>query len=172
MAADDMRDIIAYLKTLRPILRPLPDNHLAPRFLLPPPNTPVPIPAHEPPEGTLERGEYLSRMFLCRDCHSPRDSTGAYAQGQLFEGGGYQVRLLDGHVLNPPNLTPDRETGLGAWSDAEIVRAMRTGVERGGRQLNAVMPYAVAFHKMTNQDAVDLVRFLRSLSPVKRAWPR
>jgi hypothetical protein len=43
------------------------------------------------------------------------------------------VRLPDGHVLNPPNLTPDRETGLGAWSDAEIVRAIQIGVERGGR---------------------------------------
>jgi hypothetical protein len=172
MAADDMRDIIAYLKTLRPILRPLPDNHLAPHFVLPPPNPPVPIPVHEPPAGSLERGKYLSRMFLCRDCHSPRDSTGAYAQGHHFEGGGFQVRLPDGHVLNPPNLTPDRETGLGAWSDAEIVRAIRTGVERGGRQLNPVMPYAVAFHTMTNQDAVDLVRFLRSLRPVKRSWPR
>jgi hypothetical protein len=172
MAADDMRDIIVYLKTLRPMLRPLPDNHLAPRFVLPPPNPPDPIPAHEPPAGTLERGEYLSRMFLCRDCHSPRDSTGAYAQGHLFEGGGYQVRLPDGHVLNPPNLTPDRETGLGAWSDAEIIRAIRTGVERSGRLLNPVMPYAVAFHTMTNQDAVDLVGFLRSLRPVKRSWPR
>jgi mono/diheme cytochrome c family protein len=169
MAADDMRDIIAYLKTLRPILRPPPDNHLAPRFVLPPPNPPVPIPAHEPPAGTLERGEYLSRMFLCRDCHSPRDSTGAYAQGHLFEGGGYQVRLPDGHVLSAPNLTPDRETGLGAWSDAEIVRAIRTGVERSGRPLNPVMPYAVAFHTMTNQDAIDLVRFLRSLRPVTRS---
>jgi hypothetical protein len=166
-----MRDLIAYLKTLRPILRPLPDNHLAPRFVLPPPNPPIPIPEHEPAAGTLERGEYLSRMFLCRDCHSPRDSTGAYAQGHLFEGGGYQVPLPDGHVLSAPNLTPDRETGLGAWSDAEIVRAIRTGVERGGRQLNPAMPYAVAFREMTNQDAADLVRFLRSLGPVKRSWP-
>jgi hypothetical protein len=172
MAADDMRDIIAYLKTLRPILRPPPDNHLPSRFVLPPPNSPVPIPEHEPPAGTLERGDYLSQMFLCRDCHSPRDSTGAYSQGHLFEGGGFQVPLPDGHVLSAPNLTPDRETGLGAWSDAEIVRAIRAGVERAGRQLNPMMPYAVAFHEMTNQDAVDLVRFLRSLRAVKRSWPR
>jgi hypothetical protein len=172
MAADDMRDILAYLKTLRPILRPLPDNHLAPQFVLPTPNPPVPIPAHEPPIGTLERGEYLSRMFVCHDCHSPRDAAGAYVPGHLFEGGGFQVPLADGHLLSAPNLTSDRDTGLGAWSDAEIVRAIRTGTERGGRHLNPLMPYAVAFHQITDQDAVDLVRFLRSLKPVKRSWPR
>ena len=172
MAADDMRDLLAYLKTLRPILRPLPDNHLAPQFVLPPPNPPVPSPAHGPPRGTLERGEYLSRMFLCHDCHSPRDATGAYVPGHLFEGGGFQMPLPDGHLLSAPNLTSDRDTGLGAWSDAEIVRAIRTGIERGGRHLNPAMPYAVAFHQMTDQDAVDLVRFLRSLRPVKRSWPR
>jgi hypothetical protein len=172
MAADDMRDILAYLKTLRPMLRPLPDNHLAPQFVLPLPNPPVPIPAHEPPTGTLERGEYLSRMFLCHDCHSPRDATGAYVPGHLFEGGGFQLPLRDGHLLSAPNLTSDRDTGLGAWSDAEIVRAIRTGIERGGRHLYPAMPSAVAFHQMTDQDAVDLVRFLRSLKPVKRSWPR
>jgi cytochrome c len=171
MAADDMRDIIAYLKTLRPILRQLPDNHLAPRFVLPPPNAGIPIPAHEPPAGTLERGEYLSRMFVCYDCHSPRDANGAYVPGHLFEGGGFQVPLPDGRLLSAPNLTPDRDTGLGAWSDAEIVRALRTGIERGGRHLNPMMPSAVAFHQMTDQDAVDLVRFLRSLKSVKRSWP-
>ena len=172
MAADDMRDVIAYLKTLRPMLRPLPDNHLAPQFVLPPPNPSVPMPAHEPAIGTLERGEYLSRMFLCQDCHSPRDAAGAYVPGHLFEGGGFQEPLPDGHLLTAPNLTPDRDTGLGAWSDAEIVRAIRTGVGRGGRHLHPAMPSAVAFQQMTSQDAGDLVRFLRSLKPVKRSWPR
>jgi hypothetical protein len=111
-------------------------------------------------------------MFLCHDCHSPRDATGAYEPGHLFEGGGFQVPLPDGHLLSAPNLTSDRDTGLGAWSDAEIVRTIRTGVERSGRQLNPMMPYAVAFHTMTNKDAIDLVRFLRSLRPVQRSWPR
>jgi hypothetical protein len=171
MAADDMRDIIAYIKTLQPVLRPQSDNRLPPDLVLPDPNPPVAVPEHEPPAGTIERGEYLSRMFVCRDCHSPRDSTGAYSLGHFFEGGGFQVRLADGRVLYAPNLTPDPETGLGAWSDADIVRAIRTGAARDGRQLNHWMPYLVAFHDMTDQDASDLVRFLRSLRPVKRYWP-
>lgn len=171
MAADDMRGLIAYIKTLQPVLRPQPDNHLPPNLVLPAPNPSVAIPEHEPPPGTIERGEYLSRMFVCLDCHSPRDSTGAYSPGHLFEGGGFQVRLADGRMLYAPNLTPDPETGLGAWSDPDIKRAIRTGVARDGRQLNNWMPYLVAFQDMTDQDASDLVRFLRSLRPVKRSWP-
>jgi mono/diheme cytochrome c family protein len=170
MAADDMRDLIAYLKTIRPVLRSLPDNHLPTNFVLPASNPPVPIPEHEPAVGTVERGEYLARMFACTDCHSPRDSTGAYDQAHLYEGGGFQIPLPDGSLLIPSNLTPDPETGLGGWSDAEIVRATRTGVARDGGQLNHVMPYLVAYRYMTDQDAVDLVRFLRSLKPVKRSW--
>jgi len=167
MAADDMRDIIAYLKTLQPVLRPLPDNSLPPGFVLPPPNPPVSVPAHEPRAGTLERGAYLSRTSLCQDCHSPHNAAGTYDQAHLFGGGGYKVRLPDGRLLIPSNLTPDPEDGLGAWSDADIIRAIRTGFARDGRQLDHVMPYLTAFHDMTDQDAADIVRFLRSLKSVR-----
>ena len=170
MAADDMRDLLAYIKTLHPVLRPLPDNHLPPNLVLPGPNQSVPIPEHQPPVGTVERGEYLARMFACLDCHSPRDSTGGYDQARLYEGGGLQMPLPDGSVLVASNLTPDPQTGLGAWSDAEIIRATRTGVARDGRKLNHVMPYVGAYRDMTDQDAADLVRFLRSLKPVKKSW--
>ena len=166
MAADDMRDIIAYLKTLQPLLHTLPDNSLPPEFILPPPDSPVFIPEHEPRAGTLQRGAYLSRMTLCQDCHSPHNATGTYDQARLFGGGGYKVRLPDGRLLIPPNLTPDPKDGLGAWSDADIIRAIRTGVVRDGRQLDHVMPYLTAFHDMTDQDAADIVSFLRALRPV------
>lgn len=171
MSADDMRDIIAYLKTLQPVLLPQSDSHLPANLVLPAPNPPVAIPEHQPAAGTVERGEYLSRMFLCQDCHSPRDPSGAYSLGHFFEGGGFQVRLDDGRMLFAPNLTPDPQTGLGAWSDADIVRAIRTGVARDGRQLNHWMPYQVAFRDMRDEDASDLVRFLRSIRPVRRSWP-
>lgn len=170
MAADDMRDIIAYIKTLQPVLRPQPDNTLPPGFVLPAPNSPVPTPEHEPPVGTLERGRYLSRMFICQDCHSPHDYIGRYDQEHFFGGGGVIARLADGRLLIPSNLTPDLRAGLGAWSDAEIIRAIRTGVARDGRQLDHVMPYLGAFHDMTDQDASDVVRFLRSLRPVSGDW--
>jgi mono/diheme cytochrome c family protein len=172
MSADDMRDLVAYLKTLRPILhRPLPDDRLPPGFVMPAPNPRTPIPEHEPPVGTIERGSYVTKMFVCQECHSPRTPGGGYVQGQLFQGGGLQWPMPDGHLLIAPNITPDRETGIGAWSDDEIIRAVRTGVARDGRQLNPLMPYLTAYHDMTNQDAKELVRFLRTVTPVRRSWP-
>ncbi len=53
-----------------------------------------------------------------------------------------------------------------------MVKAIRTGAAPNGRQLNPMMPYVVAFHDMTDQDVLDIVRFLRSLKPVKARWPR
>ena len=172
MSADDMRDLVAYIKTLQPVLHhPLPDDELPPNFVMPAPNPPEPIPEHEPPVGTIERGRYLSKMFICQECHSPRTAGGGYVEGQLFQGGGLQVQLPDGRLLTAPNITPDRETGIGAWSDDEIIRAIRTGVAPDGRQLDPTMPYLSAFRDMTDQDAKDLVRFLRSVTPAKRSWP-
>jgi mono/diheme cytochrome c family protein len=172
MSADDMRDLVAYLKTLQPILHhPLPDDQLPAGFVMPAPNPSDPIPQHEPPVGTIERGRYLSKMFVCQECHSPRTAGGGYVRGQLFQGGGLQVPLTDGHLLVAPNITPDRETGIGAWSDDEIIRAIRTGVAPDGRKLDPTMPYLSAYRDMTDQDAKDLVRFLRTVTPATRSWP-
>ena len=66
------------------------------------------------------------------------------------------------------NLTPDPETGLGAWSDAEIVRALRNGQSRDGRLLAPVMPYEW-FHGMSDGDAFAVARYLKSLSPIRNA---
>src|SRR5215471_11586003 len=145
MASDDMRDIIAFLKTLRPVARSLPDNQLPAGSVLPAPNPPVPVAADEPPAGTLERGEYLSRMCACQDCHSPRDSTGGYVPGHLFEGG-MKLQLAEGPVHITPNITADSALGIGTWSDADIARAIRTGATPSGRQLDHAMPYSAAFY--------------------------
>lgn len=163
MSADDMGDLIAYLKTLNPLGPPLPDPHLPPGYVLAPPNPAVPIPPHEPPMGTVARGEYLSRLFLCGNCHTP-DSPGLPPQRHHVEGGSSPV---PGTSIFAPNLTPDLETGLGAWSDVEIKRAIRSGLARDGRALDSFMPSLVAYHDMTDRDASDLVLYLRSLKPIK-----
>ena len=64
------------------------------------------------------------------------------------------------------NLTPDPDTGLGTWSDAEIVRAIRSGQRKDGRLLAPVMPYEW-FHEMSDADALAVARYLKSLAPVR-----
>jgi cytochrome c1 len=67
-----------------------------------------------------------------------------------------------------PNLTPDVETGLGAWSDAELTRAIREGKDDEGQTLCAVMP---RFADLADADARALVLYLKGLSPVRREVP-
>jgi mono/diheme cytochrome c family protein len=70
----------------------------------------------------------------------------------------------------PPNLTGDVETGLGGWSAAEIVAAVRTGVRPDGRTLAPVMPYH-AYGMLTDDDAGALAAYLKSLAPIRNKAP-
>jgi mono/diheme cytochrome c family protein len=69
-------------------------------------------------------------------------------------------------VIPAPNITPDRETGIGGWSDEAIARAIRDGIHPSGAPLHPIMPYP-AFHGMADSDVSALVAYLRRLRPVK-----
>lgn len=112
--------------------------------------------------GLVARGEYIVRnVAVCGHCHAadPRDPDGPLS-------GGYAFRNWRLGTIRASNLTPDSATGLGAWSDAEIVRAVRAGQDRHGRVLAPVMPYAW-FRGMSDRDALAVARYLRTLAPVR-----
>ncbi|MGH7482840.1 MAG: c-type cytochrome [Longimicrobiales bacterium] len=113
--------------------------------------------------GLVARGEYLVRtVSVCGHCHAAdpqRDPNGPLSGGMAFE----NWRL---GLIRAANLTPDSATGLGRWSEAEIVRAIRTGEDRDGDLLAPVMPYAW-FHGMNDRDALAIARYLKSLAPVR-----
>jgi hypothetical protein len=121
----------------------------------------------------LARGEYLAFTTGCIDCHSARDfkryagppKPPLGAHGDCFDKG---VGVPG--VVCPPNLTSDKQTGLGAWTDGEILRAMREGVSRDGRPLFPLMPY-LEFQALSDEDAVSIVTFLRTLPPVSYQEP-
>lgn len=126
-------------------------------------------------EARLERGRYLfEHLADCEGCHSPRDWSkyaGPVIAGQRGSGFEFPAELgLPGKVVSA-NLTSDPETGLGAWTDGEILRAMREGVSKDGRALFNFMPYEHYAH-MSDEDAYSLVVYLRTLPPVRRAMPR
>jgi mono/diheme cytochrome c family protein len=81
---------------------------------------------------------------------------------------GFQIPGLG--IFYPPNLTPDPETGLGKWSEADIIKAVRTGVRPDGRQLAPIMPYH-SYSKLTDADAKALAGYLKSMRPVKNQVP-
>lgn len=109
----------------------------------------------------VARGDYIVRdVAACGGCHNPTgDPDGPLSGGMEFK----DWRL---GTARASNLTSDPATGLGAWSDAEIVRAIRNGVSRDGRLLAPVMPYGW-LHDMSDQDALAVARYLRTLAPVR-----
>ena len=119
----------------------------------------------------VERGRYLAEaMTGCFACHSPVDEArpGDFPQ----EGLEYAGRVFPPDSGFPgkivaPNLTPDPETGIGRWTDGEVVRAIREGVSRDGRPLFPLMNYP-SYRDFSDDDALAIVAFLRSRKPVKR----
>jgi mono/diheme cytochrome c family protein len=104
----------------------------------------------------IARGAYLVRsVSLCGGCHTASGGQ-ELAGNPLFKSG----------ALPTPNLTPD-PTGLGNWTDQQIIGAIRNGVDDQGRHLDSAMPYWL-FHNMSDADAAAIVAFLRSLPAASR----
>ena len=122
----------------------------------------------------LARGEYLVKhVSICFDCHSER--TPAY--GLPYKPGSEGVRgfVWDAKIgfpgtLAASNLTPDPDTGLGKWTDGEVIRAIREGVDREGNALFPIMPYQHLSH-MSDDDAQAIVAYLRTIKPIRYEKP-
>lgn len=122
--------------------------------------------------GHLARGAYLTDYAAgCFDCHATRDLSryGGPVTGPV----GVSDFCFDESVgfpglVCPANITPDEETGIGAWTDGEILRAIREGVDRDGNALVPVMPmYAM----LSDDDARSIVAYLRTIPAVRRSVP-
>ncbi len=123
----------------------------------------------------IARGEYLFTIAAdCDGCHSQRDITKFSAPVVTSgRGRGWQFPKelgLPGDVV-APNITPDVETGIGAWTDGEKIRAIREGVSRDGRPLFPMMPYQ-AMAKMSDADVQALVAYMNTLPAVRNPLPR
>jgi mono/diheme cytochrome c family protein len=114
----------------------------------------------------ISRGSYLANgIARCFSCHSPLDAGDPAVPIPATLGSG---DVLDEKApINAPNITPDPETGLGPWTDQEIVRAIRDGIGRDGREL--LEHPANYYSVMTDEDATAIVSYLRSLRPIRRA---
>ena len=121
-------------------------------------------------ETQVERGQYLAHIMDCGGCHH----TGAFTPQPNLEtplaGSDIGFEMPGMGYVYPPNLTPDEETGLGNWSDEEIITAFTTGMRPDGRQLAPMMPW-MSYAHINSDDAAALVAYLRSLKPVKHTAP-
>src|SRR5688500_11928748 len=128
----------------------------------------------EPSEARLARGEYLVEgVAHCFQCHSPHDmSNPELPIVDGMKGAGWWMDDAPGlGKVVAPNITPDRETGIGDWTDDEIARAIREGVSRDGTALFPIMPYE-NFRQMSDEDLASVVVYLRSITPVRNPLAR
>jgi mono/diheme cytochrome c family protein len=121
-------------------------------------------------ETAVERGSYLvNTIMACGNCHTPRDASGAFMTDSALSGG--ITIMTPAFVATAPNITPDRETGIGDWSDAEIKRTLIEGMRPDHGHLPGVMLAAVmpaSFYKALLPDDLDaIVTYLRSVKPVR-----
>jgi mono/diheme cytochrome c family protein len=118
--------------------------------------------AAEPSAETIARGKALVDAGDCFSCHTS-DPAKPFA-------GGLKIETPFGAIYSP-NLTPDRETGIGAWSEQDFYRALRFGIAPSGSRYYPVFPYPY-FAKLTRDDILAIRAFLGTLTPnVNRAPP-
>ena len=121
-------------------------------------------------DSRIERGRYLVELGGCNDCHTPGYFMGKPDMSRYLGGSNVGFSLPGQGVFVGPNLTPDKATGLGSWTVAQIVAAITTGVRPDGRILAPIMPWRGLSH-LTRVDAMDIALFLKSLRPVVHKVP-
>jgi hypothetical protein len=180
---EDLFSVIAFLRSDNELVRSRDAQTIpcAPSFLtkflcrvafspLPYPENPVIAPD---PADITAYGRYLACAVVdCYSCHSadftkadpinPEKSLG-------FFGGGNEMRGTDGRVVVTANITPDKETGIGNWTQEEFIEAVRVGRRPDGKQLRLPMPPYVM---LDSADAAAIYSFLRTVPPIVHDIPR
>ena len=114
----------------------------------------------------IARGRYLAfGPAHCSDCHAGLESRAVLAQGGTPPLSGGMVFDIPPGVIRVPNITPDRATGIGKFTDGQIARMIRYGVRHDGR---AALPF-MEFNNMNDSDIVAVISFLRSQAPASHA---
>ena len=172
MTEKDLLDLKTYLFSVPPIEKANPPPDLLPpfgwRFSLvvwkwlyfrPGPFQPAP---HQSPEWN--RGAYLATALgHCGECHTPRNLMGGLKTGMSYAG---SVDGPEGELA--PNLTPDEETGIGAWSIPDIIWSLQTGLKPDGDYTQGLMSELIenGYEHLTEADVRAIAVYLRSLKPI------
>ena len=122
---------------------------------------PTGVPTELKAASLVERGEYLTRAADCVVCHTAKDGA-PFAGGRAF--------VLPFGVMYSTNITPDVETGIGSYTDANFLDAVHKGIGRGNTKLYPAMPYA-SYSYMSDADALAIKAYLFTLKPLHAPAP-
>lgn len=120
-------------------------------------------------ESLLERGTYLMQSIVaCGNCHTPKGPTGEIPGMELA--GWAEIESNPAFTASAPNITPDEETGIGGWTDAEIAAAIREGRRPDGTIIGPPMPIAL-YRGLSDRDVDAIVAYVRQVKPVRNEVP-
>jgi mono/diheme cytochrome c family protein len=121
-------------------------------------------------DAQIQRGKYLVSITGCSDCHTPGGMLGQPDMQRYLGGSDVGFAIPGVGIYVGPNLTPDKDTGLGSWTRDQVIAAIRTGRRPDGRMLSEVMPFP-GFSHLTDEDVQAIAAFLESLPAVKNKVP-
>jgi mono/diheme cytochrome c family protein len=176
MADADVRDLVAYLRTLAPVSRQVPPAKVtlplprlayrAWRWLYAPSLTP---PATAPDEPLARGRYYVDHVAICGDCHTPRTRLGALDQSMYLAGTNDGP---DGHPV--PNITPDKATGIGKWAENHYVGLLRSGMLPNFDNVQGLMAEVIdgigggpGYKDLSESELRSLAKYLKTVPPVR-----
>jgi mono/diheme cytochrome c family protein len=162
MTERDLNAVIAYLKTVKPVGNKVPD----PVYKMPQ-GHPIPPGGDKPftdamMSDKVKKGFYLATVAHCMECHTPFGQRGRDFEGK-YGAGGAEFPGPWG-VSHSRNITSSKTKGIGAWTDAEIKRAITQGVSKVGSKLKPPMGFEY-YAKMTDADLDAVIAYLRTVPP-------
>ena len=120
-------------------------------------------------ETPLERGTYLMQSIVaCGNCHTPKGPNGEIPGMELAGGFKFDEPPFTAYASN---ITPDKDTGIGNWTDAQLIKAIREGIRPDGSIIGPPMPI-VLYRGLSDTDAKAIVAYLRNIKPVKNEVPK
>ena len=162
MADEDVKALVAYLRSLKPIKSSMPPRSLR----IPVPTLTIANPVRVAPRDGLARGAYLAGgAGHCTECHTPRRFDFSPDDAKFLAGGpGPQGSVA-------ANITPHVQTGIGRWTEAQIARFLRTGVKPSGQEASSLMKTVIVgtsagFKDLTEADAAAIARYLKTVPPI------
>jgi mono/diheme cytochrome c family protein len=130
----------------------------------------MPLHAANAADAQVARGKYLVGLMSCTDCHTPGHFLGKEDATKYLGGSDVGFAIPGLGVFVGPNLTPDKDTGLGNWTPAQIATALTKGQTPDGRILAPPMPWR-NYASITKADALAIAAYLKTLPPVSHQVP-
>jgi hypothetical protein len=167
---DDTKALVAFVKMLKPV-----ERAVAPNKDLKYPKVAMGKPANAPDvtSDPVKHGEYMATMMLCSHCHWTPDKHMAPQPDKMFSGGlEVTIAMFGTGKLYSRNITSDADTGIGKWTEEQIVQTIRTMVKPDGKMINPPMLLLQGgWSQLDDKDLRAVATYIHHLPAVKNKVP-